>query len=76
MISALNSSSPTVNNYTSIQPLMAAMKGNNDQLPKNTLPENTLGTIQENAHSLPTIITYNAHGILNTSNPNSLIAIV
>ena len=76
MISALNSSSPTVNNYISIQPLMAAMEGNNDQLPKNTHPVDTQGTIQQNVHSLPPIITYNAHGILNTPNPNSLIAIV
>jgi hypothetical protein len=55
-------------------PLMASMLSTNDQLPNNTLPVDTQGTVQENAQVLPSVTLYNAHGILSKSNPNSLIA--
>lgn len=45
-----------------------------DQLPKDALPVDTQGTIQENAHLMPPVTLYNAHGILTKSNPNSLVA--
>jgi hypothetical protein len=65
-----------VSNYIALQPLFRAMDKANDSLPKNSLPTNTEGTIQENAHSLPQVTIYNAHGIINKQPPNSLIAYV
>lgn len=59
--------------YIQLQPLMYSLKTSNDKLPKNSLPENTFGTIQENAHSLPSVTLYNSHGILEKTDPNSLI---
>lgn len=60
----------------SIQPvlLIQSMLEHNDQLPKDALPVDTQGTIQENTHLMPSVTLYNAHGILTKSNPNSLIA--
>ena len=66
--------SPQVANYMGVQPLIAATKTAADDLPKTSLPTEVPGTIQENTHNIPTVLTYNAHGILNTKNPNSLIA--
>jgi hypothetical protein len=66
--------SPQVSNYMGVQPLIAATKTAAGDLPKTSLPTEVPGTIQENAHNIPTVLTYNAHGILNTNNPNSLIA--
>lgn len=60
--------------YIQIQPLMAAMKNSNDDLPKNSLPIDSLGTAQSNTHLLPPVTLYNSHGILNKTNPNSLLA--
>ncbi len=57
-----------------VQPLIEAAKTAADDLPKTSLPTEVPGTVQENTHNLPTVVTYNAHGILNTKNPNSLIA--
>ena len=64
-----------VNDYTALKPLIAAMQSNNDRSPSNSLPSNTNGTIQENAdkQSKSSIVTYNAHGILKSSDPNSLL---
>ncbi len=61
--------------YTALKPLIAAMNANNDTLPKNALPINTQGTIQENADNQVkvNVVTYNAHGILKSKNPNSLL---
>lgn len=59
--------------YLELQPLMSSLKSSTDKLPKNSLPENTFGTIQENAHSLPSVTLYNSHGILEKTDPNSLI---
>ena len=70
MITTTNS----ISNYVDFQPLIASMKAHNDQLPKTELPTSEMGTIQSNAHSLPKVVTYNAQGILNGSNPNTLIA--
>ena len=68
----------TTENLTSqaVTPLLQAMLAKNDSLPKNSLPVNTQGTIQENADeaALPSVTLYNAHGILRNSNPNTLIA--
>jgi len=63
----------SVNQYETLQPLMAAMKSQTDHLPKNDLPVDTMGTIQENAHNMPAVTLYNAHGILSKTSPNSLI---
>ena len=63
-----------VSDYIALQPLLRAMDKGNDQLPKNSLPSNTQGTIQENAHPLPPVTLYNAHGIIVKQPPNSLIA--
>jgi hypothetical protein len=65
--------SQKVSNYTEIQPVMLAMKANNDKLPKNSLPVSTNGTIQSNVKPLPPVTLYNSHGILTKTNPNSLI---
>jgi len=62
-----------VSDYLQIQPLMAAMKNSNDNLPKNSLPSENLGTAISNAHLLPPVTLYNSHGILKKTNPNSLI---
>lgn len=61
--------------YTALKPLIAAMHSNNDKLPDNSLPVNTQGTIQENADKAAkvNVVTYNAHGILKSENPNSLL---
>jgi hypothetical protein len=65
-----------VSNYIAIQPLMASVKLSNNKLPSNALPQDNLGTIQENAdkEALQDVTLYNAHGIIVNSNPNSLIA--
>lgn len=55
-------------------PLIQSMLEHNDQLPKDALPRDTQGTVQENTHLMPAVTLYNAHGILTKSNPNSLIA--
>ena len=64
----------SINQYETLQPLMAALKSQSDHLPKNGLPVDTHGTVQENAHNLPNVTIYNAHGIIDSKNPNSLIA--
>jgi hypothetical protein len=69
--------STSVSNYLELQPVMHAMKVGNDHLPKNSLPSDTEGTIQQNAEAekLPKVTIYNAHGIIvNNKNANSLIA--
>jgi hypothetical protein len=67
---------PQVSNYMGIQPLHAATKTSAGDLPKTSLPTEIPGTVQENTHNIPPVVTYNAHGILNTNNPNSLIAYI
>ncbi len=63
-----------VNNYNQLPSLHQGMLSNNDKTPDNALPIDSNGTIQSNAHNIPQVVTYNAHGILNNKNPNSLIA--
>lgn len=65
---------PQVSNYMGIQPLIAAATVAADDLPKTSLPTEVPGTVQENTHNIPQVVIYNVHGILNTKNPNSLIA--
>ena len=62
-----------VANYMELQPVVSAMKANNDKMPKNSLPEDTNGTIQSHAVSIPPVTLYNAHGLLSKTNANSLI---
>lgn len=59
-----------------VTPLMQAMHAGNDQLPSNSLPTNTQGTVQENAEkqAKPAVTLYNAHGILTKDKPNTLLA--
>ena len=68
----------SINRHETVQPLLAAMRSLNDHLPKNELPVDDLGTIQQNAETTakPKLTIYNAHGIINKENPNSLLAYV
>lgn len=59
--------------YLELTPVMEAMRSSNDKRPKNSLPQNTEGTIQSNAKSIPEVTLYNAHGVLRKTNPNSLL---
>jgi len=59
--------------YIELAPVMESIRTNNDKRPKNSLPEDTQGTIQSNANNIPPVTLYNAHGILSKTNPNSLI---
>lgn len=72
----MNSIEPVTktSNYLELQPLMSSLKSSTDKLPKNSLPQDILGSIQENAHLLPPVTLYNSHGILSKTNPNSLVA--
>jgi hypothetical protein len=45
-----------------------------DKLPKNSLPSETNGTVQQNFGTTPPPTIYNAHGIVTPSSPNTLIA--
>jgi len=62
-----------VTNYLEIAPVMNAMKTANDKMPKNSLPQDVMGTIQENAHNIPPVTLYNSHGILTKTEPNTLL---
>jgi hypothetical protein len=62
-----------VSDYVQIPPVMEAMRTNNDRRPNNSLPIDTQGTVQQNAHSVPPVTLYNSHGILVKTNPNSLL---
>ena len=62
-----------VNNYLQIAPVMNAMKTANDKMPKNNLPTDSFGTIQENAKNIPPVTLYNSHGLLTKTEPNTLL---
>ena len=62
-----------VSHYVALQPLFRAMNKANDNLPKSSFPTENLGTVISNAHVLPPVTLYNSHGILEKTNPNSLI---
>jgi hypothetical protein len=51
-----------VNSYTDIVPAVKAITDSLDNLPKNSLPVNTLGTIQSNAKNIPEVTLYNSLG--------------
>ena len=59
--------------YLQVTPVMEAMRSSNDKRPSNSLPEDTQGTIQENAHNFPPVTLYNSHGILKKTDSNSLL---
>ena len=59
--------------YIQVTPVMEAMRSNNDKRPTNSLPTETQGTIQENAHNMPPVTLYNSHGILKKTEANSLL---
>jgi hypothetical protein len=64
----------SVSDYIQLAPILESMSTNNDKRPDNSLPIDTNGTPQSNNDNLlPEITLYNAHGILKTTNPNSLI---
>ena len=74
-VNTTNIPEPTkqTSSYLELTPVMEAMRTNNDRRPTNSLPEDTQGTIQSNAKSVPEVTLYNSHGILNKTNPNSLL---
>ena len=53
-----------------LQALMQSM----DHMPKNSLPIQTNGTVQQNFGTIPSPTLYNAHGIVTPQTPNTLIA--
>jgi len=59
--------------YLQVTPVMEAIRSSNDKRPTNSLPEDTQGTIQENAHNIPSVTLYNSHGILRKTDANSLL---
>ena len=60
--------------YLELLPVMEAIRTNNDRRPKSSLPTETFGTIQQNnSDVVPPVTLYNAHGILKSTNPNSLL---
>jgi hypothetical protein len=59
--------------YLELTPVLESMRASNDKRPKNSLPEDTEGTIQSNAKNIPEVTLYNAHGVLSKTNPNSLL---
>jgi hypothetical protein len=65
----------SVSSYIELAPIIEAMRTNNDKRPKNSLPIDTYNTIQSNADTaaIAEVTLYNAHGILKSPNPNSLI---
>lgn len=53
-----------------LQALMQSM----DHMPKNSMPIQTNGTVQQNFGTIPSPTLYNAHGIVTPQTPNTLIA--
>lgn len=62
-----------INNIQS-QSILNILLNSMDHMPKNTLPIDTQGTVQQNFSSQPTPTIYNAHGIVTPNSPNTLIA--
>jgi hypothetical protein len=75
-IAPINVVSPQVSDYVGLQPLHAAILSNTDTLPKNALPTEIPGTVQENTHNIAPVVTYNAHGLLDAKTPNTLIVYI
>ena len=72
-VAPINTTNPQVSNYNATMPLIAFLKQSNDSNPKTSLPTEVPGTVQENTHPIPEVTLYNAHGIINSKRPNSLI---
>ena len=70
----INVVDPQVSRYVGLQPLHAATMTNTDKLPQTSLPTELPGTVQSNTHNIAPVVTYNAHGVLNSKTPNALIA--
>jgi hypothetical protein len=66
--------SPQVSNYMAVQPLVAAVVNVSDSLPKTSLPTEIPGSVQSKTHNIKPVVLYNAHGILDMKNPNTLLA--
>jgi len=65
---------PQTTNYTALKPIMEALRSSMDKNPKNSLPTETSGTIQENTHLLPPVTIYTEHGkIRPQKKPGTLI---
>ena len=75
-MSTLTTPVTQVSDSIALQPLIASMQSNNNSLPRNSLPVNTEGTIQENADKTSSldVTLYNAYGVLSRNKPNALIA--
>lgn len=52
----------TVAGHSMLQPLMEALKINNNLKPANSLPINTNGTLQQNAKKSINDVTYDSYG--------------
>lgn len=64
-----------VANHSAIQPIITAMKANNDKLPKTGLPTETPGTFQSNVQLISTPVTiYTEHGKI-ARGPGNVIGI-
>lgn len=75
MISIIQPISPQVNNYTALQPLVAAIVNINNNLPKTSLPTEVPGTVQANTKSIPVVTLYTEYGtIAKNNNQGNLIA--
>ncbi len=60
----------SVSNTSILNILLQSM----DHMPKNSLPIDMNGTVQQNFGSVPQPTIYNAHGIVTPNSPNTLIA--
>ena len=75
MITPIQPINPQVNNYTALQPLVAAIVNINDSLPKTSLPTEVPGSLQSNTRSIPVVTLYTQHGtIAKTVSQGNLIA--
>lgn len=54
--------------------ILQALLQSMDHMPKNSLPIQTNGTVQQNFGTIPAPTLYNAHGIVTPQSPNTLIA--
>ena len=75
MISIVQPVNLQVNNYTALQPLVAAIVNINDSLPKTSLPTEVPGSLQSNTNPIPSVTLYTEYGtIAKNNNHGNLIA--
>ena len=75
MISIVQPINSQVNNYTALQPLVAAIVNINDSLPKTSLPTEVPGSLQSNTNPIPSVTLYTEYGtIAKNNNQGNLIA--